>query len=139
MFKVPKSLFSEDTLTGIADVFLVYTMLSPIILNIIGGYIKLTPNFVRTFLVLQGPALIATAIYLKVNGIDSIRKNKKIIFILLGLIVILLVSSIKHWDSNSTRVSLKFFLAYCVFGFFVGMISQIDLYRAKLLNGIWKF
>lgn len=139
MFKVPKRLFSEDTLTGIADVFLVYTMLSPMILNIIGCYIKLTPNFIRTFLVLQGPALIATAIYLKVNGIDSVRKNKKIIFILLVLILILFVSSIKHWDSNSTRASLKFFLAYCAFGFFLGMISQIDLYRAKLLNGIWMF
>jgi len=139
LFKVPKRLFSEDTLTGIADIFLVYTMLSPMILNIIGGYIKLTPNFIRTFLVLQGPGLIATAIYLKVNGIDSVRKNKEIIFIVVVLILILFVSSIKQWDANSTRVSFKFFLAYCVFGFFLGMISQIDLYRAKLLDGIWMF
>ena len=49
---------SKNAVT-IADVFLIYTILAPIILNMIGSIVNLQENLIRTFFVLLGPGLIS--------------------------------------------------------------------------------
>jgi len=51
MVKSPsnKIKIAENFALGIADVLLVYSMLSPIILLIIGAQIKLVPNFLKWY------------------------------------------------------------------------------------------
>jgi len=36
-----------------------------------------------------------------------------------------------------TKESLKFFLAFCVFGFLLGTAARITIQRAKILNIVW--
>ena len=85
MIKSPgnKIRFTENYTLGVADVFLVYTMLAPIIFLIIGEYTKLAPNFIRTLIVLLGPGLLAGAIYFKIHGIQALKRSKWIIVCML--------------------------------------------------------
>jgi hypothetical protein len=77
MIKSPgnKVKFTENYTLAIADVLIVYSMLSPTIL-IIGAEIKLVPNFFRTLIVLLGPGLLAGAIYFRILGIQSLKRSK---------------------------------------------------------------
>jgi len=121
----------------LADIFFVYSILAPIILNIIGSYVKLDGNVIRTFLIILGPALISGIIYLNAFGFPVQKKNVALIIITICLTLIIIISSLKNWDSTHTKESLKFFLAYCVFGFFLGMIARVSFQRFKNLNVIW--
>jgi len=139
MIKSPsnKKKITENFILGIADVFLVYTMLSPIILLIIGAQIKLVPNFYRTLIVLLGPGVLAAAIYFKVFGIQVLKKSKSILSCMLLFTLVIFLSSIKHIDTELTKESLKFFIGYCFFGFLLGTISNMSIARSKRFNLIW--
>ena len=121
----------------LADIFFVYTILAPIILNVFGSYFKLNENFIRTFIVLLGPAFVSIIIYIKVFGLNLTRKSRYAIFFVFCLTLIIYFSSIKNWDSTYTKEGLKFFIAYCVFGFFFGVTAKVTLQRAKNINIIW--
>ncbi len=129
--------FAENYTLGIADVLLVYTMLSPVIFLIIGEYIKLAPNFVRTLIVLLGPGLLAGAIYSKIHGIQALKRSKWILLCMILFASIVFISSVKHIHIESTRESLKFFIAWCLFGFCLGTISSMSIARSKRFNIIW--
>jgi O-antigen ligase len=129
--------FSENFTLGIADVLLVYSMLSPIILLIVGAQIKLVPNFFRTLIILLGPGILAAAIYFRAFGIQVLKKCKWIILCMMLFTVVIFLSSIKHIDTELTRESLKFFIAYCLFGFCLGTISNMSILRSKRFNLIW--
>ena len=139
MIKSPsnKIKFTENYTLGIADVLLVYSMLSPIILLIIGAQIKLVPNFFRTLIVLLGPGILAGVIYFKVFGIQVLKRSKWIILCMLLFALVIFLSSIKHIDTELTRESLKFFIGYCLFGFCLGTISNMSIARSKRFNLIW--
>jgi O-antigen ligase len=139
MIKFPsnKIKFTENFILGIADVLLVYSMLSPIILLIIGAQIKLGPNFYRTFIVLLGPGILGVAIYFKVFGIQVLKRNRSILSCMLLFTLVIFISSIKHIDTELTKESLKFFIGYCLFGFFLGTISNMSIVRSKRFNLIW--
>lgn len=139
MIKFPsnKIKFTENYTLGIADVLLVYSMLSPIILLIIGAQIKLVPNFFRTFIILLGPGILAGVIYVKVFGFQVLKKSKWIILGTLMFATVVLLSSIKYLHTPLTRESLKFFIGYCLFGFCLGSISNMSIVRSKRLNLIW--
>jgi O-antigen ligase len=139
MIKSPgnKIKFNENSTLGVADVLIVYTMLSPIIFLIIGEYIKLAPNFVRTLIVLLGPGLLAGAIYFKIRGIQSLKKSKWIILCMMLFVLVIFISSFKHIDTESTRESLKFFIGWCLFGFCLGIMSNMSIARSKQIKIIW--
>ena len=139
MIKSPsnKIKFTENYALGIADVLLVYSMLSPVILVIIGAEIKLVPNFFRTLIVLLGPGLVAGAIYFRIFGIQSLKRGKWIIYCMTLFASIIFLSSIKNIDTELTRESLKFFIGYCLFGFCLGIISNMSIVRSKRFNLIW--
>jgi O-antigen ligase len=139
MLKSPgnKIKFFENYTLGIADVLLVYSMLSPIILLIIGAQIKLTPDFFRTLIVLLGPGMLAGVIYFKVFGIQVLKRSNWIILFVMLFTVIIFLSSIKHIDTELTRESLKFFIGYCLFGFCLGTISNMSTVSSKRFNLIW--
>jgi len=128
---------TENYTLGIADVLLVYSMLSPIILLIIGAQIKLVPNFFRTLIVLLGPGILAGAIYFRAFGIQVLKRSKWIIFCMMLFAFVIFLSSIKHIDTELTRESLKFFIGYCLFGFCLGTISNMSIVRSKRFNLIW--
>ena len=129
--------FIENYTLGVADVLLVYTMLAPIILLIIGEYIKLTPNFVRTLIVLLGPGLLAGAIYFKIHGIQALKRSKWIIVCVLLFALVIFIASTKHLDTESTREGLKFFIGWCLFGFCLGIMSNMSIIRSKQFDTIW--
>ena len=129
--------FTENYMLGIADVLLVYSMLSPIILLIIGAQIRLVPNFFRTVVVLLGPGILAGAIYFSVFGIQVLKRSKWIIFCMMLFTLVIFLSSIQHIDTELTRESLKFFIGYCLFGFCLGTISNLSIVRCKRFNLIW--
>jgi O-antigen ligase len=139
MIKSPgnKIKFTENYTLGVADVLLVYSMLSPIILLIIGAQIKLVPNFFRTLFILLGPGILAGVIYFKVFGIQVLKRSKWIILCMMLFTVIIFLSSIKHIDTELTRESLKFFIGYCLFGFCLGTISNMSIVRSKRFNILW--
>ena len=122
---------------GIADVMLVYTMLAPIILLIVGANIKLEPNFIRTLIVLLGPGLLAGLIYFKFFGIQILKRSKWIISSIMLFSIVVFLSSIKHIDTELTRESLKFFIGYCLFGFCLGTISNMSIVRSKRFILLW--
>ena len=129
--------FTENYTLGVADVLLVYTMLAPIILLIIGEYIKLAPNFVRTLIVLLGPGLLAGAIYFKIHGIQALKRSKWIIVFMMLFAFVFLLSSIKFINTEATVNSLKFFIGWCLFGFCLGIMSNMSIARSKQFNIIW--
>jgi len=129
--------FTENFTLGIADVLLVYSMLSPIILLIIGAQIKLVPNFFRTLFILLGAGILAGIIYYKVFGIKVLKRSKWIISCMVLFTLVIFLSSIKHIDTELTRESLKFFIGYCLFGFCLGTISNMSIVRSKRFNFIW--
>ena len=139
MIKSPgnKKKITENYTLGIADVLLVYSMLSPIILLITGAHIKLVPNFFRTLIILMGPGILAGVIYFKVFGIQVLKRRKWIIFSMMLFAFIIFLSSIKHIDTELTRESLKFFIGYCLFGFCLGTISNMSIVRSRRFNLIW--
>ncbi len=139
MIKSPsnKKKFTENYTLGIADVLLVYSMLSPIILLIIGAQIKLVPNFFRTLIILLGPGILAGVIYFKVFGIQVLKRSKWILSCMLLFTLVIFLSSIKHIDTELTKESLKFFIGYCLFGFCLGTISNMSIARSKRFNLIW--
>jgi len=139
MVKFPsnKIKFTENYTLGIADVLLVYSMLSPIILLIIGAQIKLLPNFFRTLIILLGPGVLAGVIYYKVFGSQVLKRSKWIISCMILFTLVIFLSSIKHLDTELARESLKFFIAYCLFGFCLGAISNMSIIRSKRFNLIW--
>ena len=139
MIKSPgnKIKFTENYTLGVADVLLVYTMLAPIILLIIGEYTKLAPNFVRTLIVLLGPGLLAGAIYFKIHGIQALKRSKWIIVCVVLFALVIFIASIKHIDTASTREGLKFFIGWCLFGFCLGIMSNMSIIRSKQFNIIW--
>ncbi len=108
-----------------------------IIFLIIGEYIKLAPNFVRTLIVLLGPGLVAGAIYFKIHGIQTLKKSKWILLCTVLFTLIVFISSIKHLDAGLTREGLKFFVGWCLFGFYLGALSQMSIIRTRQLNTIW--
>jgi O-antigen ligase len=132
-----KSLITIQYAIRLADVFLVYTILAPIILNVFGSYFKLNENFIRTFLLILGPALISCVIYIRAFGLPSIKKYSHILFFVSGLTLTIFLSSLKNWDSIYTKESLKFFIAYCAFGFVLGLAAKLTLKRAKNSFIIW--
>ena len=136
-FQGNKKKNTENYTLGIADVLLVYSMLSPIILLIIGAQIKLTPNFFRTLIVLLGPGMLAGVVYFKVFGIQVLKRSKWIILCMMLFTLIIFLSSIKHMDTELTRESLKFFIGYCLFGFCLGSISNMSIVRSQRFNLIW--
>jgi len=127
----------EKLVLNIADICLVYTILSPIILSIFGYYIEIEENFVRTVIVLQGPALISCGIYLYCFGIKSTRENYKIVLLVLFLTIVVLASSLQNWDSDFTKYGLKFILAFCFFGFLLGLAANFTERRAKNFLKYW--
>ena len=138
MIKSPgnKKKTTKNYTLGIADVLLVYSMLSPIILLIIGAQIKLVPNFFRTLVVLLGPGILAGVIYFKVFGIQVLKRSKWIIAFMMLFAFVFLLSSIKHMDTESTMESLKFFIGWCLYGFGLGTISNMSINRTKRFNMI---
>jgi O-antigen ligase len=139
MIKFPgnKIQFTENYILGVADVFLVYTILSPILFAVIGNYIKLNENFIRTSILILGPALISCVIYIRAFGLPSIKKYGRILFSVSCLTLTIILSSLKNWDSIYTKESLKFFLAYCAFGFVLGLTAKFTIQRAKAFFIIW--
>ena len=136
-FPSNKIKFTESYTLGIADVLLVYSMLSPIILLIIGAEIKLVPNFFRTLIVLLGPGILAGVIYYKAFGIQILKRSKWILLCMMLFCLVLFLSSSKHIGTELTRESLKFFIGYCLFGFCLGTISNLSIVRTKRVNLIW--
>ena len=139
MIKFPSNQIkiNENLIIAIADVLLVYSMLSPIILLIIGAKIKIVPNFFRTSIILLGPGILAWLIYFKVFGIQVLKKSKWIILGIMMFATVVFLSSIEHLDTPLTRESLKFFIGYCLFGFCLGTISNMSILRSKRFNLIW--
>ena len=132
-----KVTFIENYTLGLADVLLVYSMLSPILLLIIGAEIKLVPNFFRTLIVLLGPGVLAGAIYFKIHGIQALKRSKWIIVCVLLFSLVIFIASTKHLDTESTREGLKFFIGWCLFGFCLGAMSNMSSARSKRFNSIW--
>ena len=95
----------EGRLIGLADIFLVYTMLSPVILLIIGANKRLEPNFIRTVIVLLGPGLLAGLIYLKAFGIQVLKRSTWIILCVLLFTLVIFLAGSKHIANELTRVS----------------------------------
>jgi hypothetical protein len=58
----------------LADCLLVYTLFSPVILNLISHYISLESNILRTAIILIGPGLIASGIYVQTSGFPGVKK-----------------------------------------------------------------
>jgi O-antigen ligase len=137
IFKLARRELGDDRVIGIADILLVYTMISPIALNLIGFHVKLSPNSLRTALVLLGPGIIALSLYLLFFKKKICKKLKKIFLYLFAPTAIIIISSYKMWDSPFTRESLKFFTTYCVFGFFLSAISGLSSKRLRSLILIW--
>ncbi len=139
MIQVPsnKINFTKNYALEIADVLLVYSMLSPIILLIIGAEIKLVPNFFRTLIILLGPGILAGVIYYKAFGIQFLKRSKWILLCLMLFSLVLFLSSSKHISTDLTRESLKFFIGYCLFGFCLGTLSNLSIVRSKRINLIW--
>ena len=139
MIKSPgnKIKFSENYTLNVADVLLVYTMLAPIILLIVGEYTKLAPNLVRTLIVLLGPGLVAGAIYFKIHGIQALKRSKWIIVCIVLFALIVFIASIKHIDTEPTREGLKFFIGWCLFGFCLGIMSNMSIIRSRQFDTIW--
>ena len=131
------SLITTQNAIRLADVFLVYTILAPIFLNVFGSYFKLNENFIRTFLLILGPALISCVIYIRAFGLPSIKKYSHILFFVACLTLTIFLSSLKNWDSIYTKESLKFFLAYCASGFVLGLTAKLTIQRAKIFLIIW--
>jgi O-antigen ligase len=132
-----RPLFNHFKIITLADILLAYTILAPLILNVFGSYVKLDQNVFRTFLVLHGPALIAGLIYVRAAGLRPFLKNKAAVLLVFFLAFIVIISSLKNWDSGYAKESLKIFLAFCVFGFFLGMTSGMNAQRARLFNLMW--
>jgi O-antigen ligase len=130
-------LFNHFAIITFADILLAYTILAPILLNVIGSYTKLDENAFRTVLVLHGPALTAGLIYMKATGLRIFRKNRTAMLLVVFLVLIVIVSSLRNWNSNYVKESLKIFLAFCVFGFFLGMTAGMTVPRARVFNIIW--
>jgi O-antigen ligase len=131
------ALITKKNAIRLADIFLVYTMLSPIIFAVIGNYVKLNENFIRTFFLILGPGLIACAIYLSTFRFFALRRNSHIIIPFACLTFIIILSSLKNLDSNYTKESLKFFIAYCALGFLFGMSAKFTIKRARIFLTIW--
>ena len=127
---------SKNAVT-IADVFLIYTILAPIILNMIGSIVNLQENQIRTFFILLGPGLISLILYVKNFGLDFVKENRSMIIVVSCLTIIIFASSIKNWNFEYSRESFKFFLAYCLFGFNLGVVSKISIGRAWNFFSIW--
>lgn len=127
----------SDNAVILADVFLVYTILAPIILNMIGNIVNLQENLIRTLFVLLGPGLISLIIYLKKFGLGFTQDNRSMIIVVACLTIIIFVSSIKNWNFEYSRESFKFFIAYCLFGFCLGMATKITIRRAQQFFSIW--
>jgi len=132
-----KLLESNGANITIADTLLVYSILAPIILNVIGSYVNLNESFFRTFLVLYGSVLISFGLYIKSFGRQIFRRNRAIIFIVSGLALIVTIAGLKNLGASDSKESLKFFLAFCISGFFLGMTASITVQRARVLNMIW--
>ena len=132
-----KSFITTKNALRLADIFLVYTILSPILFAVVGSYVKLDKNFIRTFFFILGPALISSVIYIRAFGLPSIKKYSHILFFVSCLTLTILLSSLKNWDSIYTKESLKFFLAYCAFGFVLGLTAKLTIQRAKIFFIIW--
>ena len=122
---------------AIADTLLVYSILAPIILNVIGSYVELEENFIRTFLVLYGSVLISFGLYIKFLGHQIFRRNRALIFIVSSLALVVLIAALKNPGAGYPKESLKIFLSFCISGFFLGMTASITIPRIRVLNIIW--
>ena len=128
---------SDAYLLGIADIFLVYTMLAPYILKSVVFYTGIESHFLRHFCILSGPGILSLLIYLKFYGIRVIIENKIIfsLFILFSLLFFFSVCG--HLEVELTRERLKFFVAYCMFGFVLGMFANLSASRIERLLKIF--
>jgi len=123
----------------LADIFLIYSMLAPIIFNVIGDYMAWNENFLRTALVLLGPGFISFVLYLKILPKDYFRKKLHFFLLLAALTLIISVSGFRNWESTYARECVNFFLAYCAFGFLLGILANLTVARARSNIFIWLF
>ena len=121
----------------IADICFVYSMVAPIILAIFGYYSPLEKNFMRTVAVLQGPALISGCIYLFYFRLAGIRRNYIILTTATLLTIVVITSGLNNWHTNYTRDGIKFFLAFCYFGFLLGYLANFSERRVKNFTIYW--
>ncbi len=128
---------NKRAILTIADICIVYTMVSPIILAIFGYYSPLESNFLRTVAVLQGPALISGCIYLFYFRLSGIRRNYIILATATLLTVVVVTSGLKHWHTDWTRDGIKFFLAFCYVGFLLGFMANFSVSRVKNFINYW--
>ncbi len=128
---------NQELYTGIADLLVVYTILSPVMMNIIRSYLKTQLGFIVKAAVLIGPGLVAFGIYLISFGIPVIKGNKQILIALFSLSIIILFSSSMAVEVETTVDSSNHFFSDCLFGFLLGMSSRISITRAKRLQKYW--
>ena len=120
----------------IADFLLIYSILTPVMLNLIREYVELA-SFVFKGIILLGPGLISVAIYLARYGVKSIQKNKLVILVACWLTVVLFLTSINNIEAIAIRDSINHFISDCLFGFLIGMLSKLSLSRSKRLFALW--
>ena len=128
---------SDTYLLGIADIFLVYTMLAPYILQSVVFYTGIESHFLRHFFILSGPGILSLLIYLKLYGTRVIIENKVIFSLFLLFSLSFFFSVCGHLEIELTRVRLKFFVAYCMFGFVLGMFANLSASRIERLLKIF--
>ncbi|HBN27376.1 MAG TPA: hypothetical protein DD405_07895 [Desulfobacteraceae bacterium] len=126
----------DTYLLGIADIFLVYTMLAPYILKSVVFYTGIESNFFRHFCILSGPGILSLLIYLKLYGIRVIFENKIIFSLFILFSLSFFISVCGHLEVELTISRLKFFVAYCMFGFVLGMFANLSASRIRRLLNI---
>lgn len=112
-------------------------MLAPYILKSIVFYTGIESNFLRHFCILSGPGILSLLIYLKLYGIRVIIENKTIFILFILFSVSFFISVCGHLEVELTRSRLKFFVAYCMFGFVLGMFANFSASRIERLLKIF--
>lgn len=133
------SIRTDNKVIFFADIFLIYSLLAPIIFNVIGDYVVWNENFLRTTLVLLGPGFVSFALYLKFLSKDYYRKKLHFFLFLAALTLIIFVSGYRNWESAYARECVNFFMAYCAYGFLLGILANLTVVRARSNIFIWLF
>ena len=112
------SIRTNNKIIFLADIFLIYSLLAPIIFNVMGAYMVWNENFLRTVLVLLGPGFVSFALYLKILPKDYFRKNRHFFLFLAALTLIISASGYRNWESAYARECVKFFWPIAHLDFF---------------------